>query len=126
MSSEVKNLLSPLSQERSLDPILRERALIERQVTLQLARMRQALSELAQEALDTITELMRTSRSPRIRLEASKDILDRAGVVAPKVVEVRSLDLTPALQKALQDKRIYETAQETKVEVEGGGGENEG
>jgi len=48
-----------------------------------MQRIRDELGTRATLALSTVTSLARTAKSEYVQLEASKDLLDRAGLKAP-------------------------------------------
>ena len=58
-------------------PLFREE--LERMVEERDFAVSNRLESLSNEALDTIRDLMRDSRSDRLKLHAAEDILDRAG-----------------------------------------------
>lgn len=65
----------------------------------------EALGTHAVHALHTVAKLSRTARSDYVRLEAAKDLLDRAGYKPPERVDHRvtgdlsvSFDITPTAQ----------------------------
>lgn len=53
------------------------------------------VNEYGPEALQIIRELMRTSKSPKIRLDAAKYLADRAYGKAPQALELQGKDGGP-------------------------------
>lgn len=64
-------------------------------------RVEKLSDKLAQQygpaAIETIQELMRTSKSPKIRLDAAKYLADRAYGKAPQAVELQGKDGGPLI-----------------------------